>query len=114
MENPFYRKKKPRWNFREHLRRLLRNRRLLIILAIALPLTGYVLFGSRGIIQRLRLEHQKAEMEQRIREAEAEASRLKDESNALENDRATIERVAREKHGMVRPGETVYRTPPTR
>lgn len=114
MENLFYRKKKSRWDIREHLRRLLRNKRLVLILAFAVPLTGYVLFGNRGIVQRLRLEHQKTEMEQRLREAEAEAGRLKEESKALDNDRATIERVAREKHGMVRSGETVYRTPPTR
>jgi cell division protein FtsB len=114
MENLFYRKKKSRWDLREPVRRLLRNRRFLLFLAVAILLGGYVLFGSRGIIQRLRLEHQKAEMEERLRDAEAEADRLKKESKALESDRAAIERVAREKHGMVRPGETVYRTAPTR
>jgi cell division protein FtsB len=53
-------------------------------------------------------------MEQRIHDAEADADRLKKESKALDSDRAAIERVAREKHGMVRPGETVYRSSPTR
>ena len=114
MENVFYRKKKSPWDFREPLRRLLGNKRLLLLIAIATPLVGYLLFGSRGIIQRLRLEHQKVELEQRIRDAETDADRLKRESKALDNDRAAIERVAREKHGMVRPGETVYRSSPTR
>lgn len=114
MENLFYRKKKSPWDPRELFRRLLRNNRLLLLIAIATPLVGYLLFGSRGIIQRLHLEHQKVEMEQRIHDAEADADRLKKESKALDNDRAAIERVAREKHGMVRPGETVYRTSPTR
>jgi cell division protein FtsB len=114
MENLFYRKKKSPWDLREPMRRLLRNKRLLLVIAIATPLVGYLLFGNRGIIQRLRLEHQKVEMEQRLREAEADADRLKKESKALDSDRAAIERVAREKHGMVRPGETVYRTSPTR
>ena len=114
MENLFYRKKKSPWDVRELLRRLVRNTRLLLVLAIVLPLAGYVLFGSRGIIQRIRLERQKADMEQRIRDAEADAERLKKESKALDADRAAIERVAREKHGMLRPGETVYRTSPNR
>jgi cell division protein FtsB len=114
MENLFYRKKKSPWDLREPLRRLLRNKRLLLLIAIATPLVGYLLFGSRGILQRLRLEHQKVEMEQRIHDAETDAERLKKESKALDSDRAAIERVAREKHGMVRPGETVYRTSPTR
>jgi len=114
MENLFYRKKKSPWDLREPLRRLLRNKRLLLVLAVATPLAGYLLFGSRGIIQRVRLEHQKAEMEERVRDAEADADRLKRESKALDNDRAAIERVAREKHGMLRSGETVYRTSPNR
>ncbi len=114
MENLFYRKKKSPWDLREPLRRLLRNKRLLLVLAVATPLAGYLLFGSRGIIQRLRLEHQKVELEQRIRDAEADADRLKRESKALDSDRVAIERVAREKHGMLRSGETVYRTSPNR
>ncbi len=114
MDNLFYRKTRRPGNLREALRKLLRNKRLLVILAVALPVAGYVLFGSRGVVQRIRFERQKAEMEQRIRDADAESKRLKDESKALDDDRATIERVAREKHGMVRPGETVYKTSPSR
>ena len=114
MENQFYRKKKSPWDLREPLRRLFRNKRFLLVLAISLPLAGYVLFGSRGIVSRIRLEHQKAELEQRLRDAEEENRRLKEQSKALDGDRATIERVARENHGMVRPGETVYKAAPNR
>jgi cell division protein FtsB len=112
MENTFYRKKKSRWNIRELSRFLRRNERRLIPVGIVLFLLGYVLFADHGILQRVRLARQKSEMEQKIRDAEVETSRLKQELKALENDRATIERVAREQHGMVRSGETVYRTSP--
>ena len=95
-------------------RRLLRNKRLTLLVGIALLVSGYVLFDSHGIIQRIRLQHQKSDLEQKLREADAESQRLKEQSKALDEDRATIERVAREKHGMVRSGETVYRTPPPR
>lgn len=114
MENQFYRKKKSPWDIREPLRRLFRNRRLVLVLAISVPLAGYVLFGSRGVVSRIRLEHEKAELEQRLRDAEEEAAQLKRKSKALDGDRATIERVARENHGMVRPGETVYKAAPNR
>lgn len=114
MENQFYRKKKSPWDLREPLRQLLRNKRFLLVLAIGLPLAGVVLFGSRGVISRVRLEHQKAGLEQQLREAEAENRRLREQSKALDGDRATIERMAREKHGMVRPGETVYKAAPNR
>jgi cell division protein FtsB len=114
MENLFYRKKKSPWDLREPLRRLLRNKRVLLPLAVALFVTGYVVFADHGVLQRIRLARQKSEMEQKIHDAEAEAIRLKGELKALENDRATLERVAREQHGMVRSGETVYRISPAR
>jgi cell division protein FtsB len=112
MENHFYRKKKSPWDLRETFRRLRRNRRSLIPLSIALLVCGYLAFSDHGVIQRIRLTKQKAEMEQKIREAEVEAIRLKAELKELETDRTAQERVAREQHGMVRSGETVYRITP--
>jgi cell division protein FtsB len=44
-----------------------------------------------------------------IRSAEAENKRLQAESKALDGDKKVIEKVAREKYGMVREGETVYK-----
>ncbi len=49
------------------------------------------------------------ELEVKIREAEAETKRLRAESKALDGDLEAIEKVAREKHGMIRDGETVYK-----
>jgi cell division protein FtsB len=87
----------------------LHNRNVLAALIVGIPLAGYLLFGSRGIVQRVRLEHEKTELQQKIREAEAEGKRLQEESKALEGDVKTIEKVARERYDMVRPGEKVYR-----
>ena len=108
MEDLYLRKqRKKRWfsgrvNFRS-------NKKLLLGLLILLPIFLYVLFDNKGIVQRIRLELQKREMEQKVQEAEAEGQRLRDEVKAIENDHDAIEKVAREKHGMVRDGETVYR-----
>jgi len=113
MDDLFYRKKKRRFD-PQHILRLFRNKRLLTALAIGLPLVGFVLFGNRGIVQRIRLERQHAELQQKIREAEAETRRLQTEQKALEGDPKAIEKAAREKHGMVRDGETVYKTTPAR
>jgi cell division protein FtsB len=113
MDDLFYRKKKRRFDPQQILR-LFRNKRLVAALAIGLPLIGFVLFGNRGIVQRVRLERQEAELQQKIREAEAETRRLQTELKALEGDPKAIEKAAREKHGMVRDGETVYKTTPAR
>jgi cell division protein FtsB len=72
----------------------------------------YIVFNSSGVYQRVKLEHQKSEMQEKIRVAEAEQQRLKDQSKALDGDHKAIEKVAREKYGMVREGEKVYKATP--
>ena len=114
MDESFYRKRKKRFDPQELLRRIVRNKRLAALIAVGAVIAGIALFGSRGFVHRFRLENQKAELEQKIREAEAEQKRLQQESRSLDTNKQTIEKVAREKYGMTRPGETVYRTPPKR
>ncbi len=114
MDESFYRKRKRRFNPRETLRRILRNKRLVAALVLGSVIAGIALFGNRGFVQRIRLEQQKSELEQKIREAEAEQKRLQRESLSLDTSSRAIEKVAREKYGMKRPGESVYRTPPER
>lgn len=87
------------------------KRRTLIILAGAVVL-GFVIFGNRGILQRFRMQGEKSQLEESIREAEAQSKALQKESKALEGDPKTIEKVAREKHKMERDGDRVYRVTP--
>jgi cell division protein FtsB len=109
MDDQYYRKAKVGAGFAGLVSRLLRNRFLGIALLLGIPVLGYILFGSHGVVQRVRLEQQRSELQAKIKDAEVEARKLKQESTALEGDRKTIEKVAREKHLMVRPGEKVYR-----
>ncbi len=109
MDSPYYRKKKKLVDLRAILRRFLRNRRAVVTAIIGIPMALYLLFGSHGVIQRMRLQSEKAELEAKIRDAEAETKRLQEESKALDSDMKAIEKVAREKYGMVREGETLYR-----
>lgn len=89
-----------------------RGRRFGLILLVGIPIIGYVLLNPHGMIQRVRLELAKREMAEKLREAELEQQRLQDLSKRLENDKRTIEKVAREKYGMLREGETVYKVKP--
>jgi cell division protein FtsB len=86
-----------------------KGRRFGLMLLVGIPIIAYVLLNPHGIIQRVRLELAKREMEEKLREAEVEQQQLQDLSKRLENDKHTIEKIAREKYGMLRAGETVYR-----
>jgi cell division protein FtsB len=85
------------------------NRRVVVTLVVLLPILAFVTFSNRGIIQRVRLTNEIRELEEKIRQTEIESKRLQAEVKALQTDRRAIEKVAREKYGMVRQGETVYK-----
>ena len=72
----------------------------------------YIFFNNSGILQRIRLEMQKKEVLEKIQSADEEQKKLKDQSKALEGDPKAIEKVAREKYGMVREKEKVYKVVP--
>lgn len=109
MDNLFYRKEKKKWGVRGLLKKFLKSRRAVLATLVGIPVILFLLFGSHGIVQRIRLQHQKAELEMKVQQAEAETKRLRAESKALDGDKKAIEKVAREKYGMHRDGETVYK-----
>ena len=106
MEDRYYRTK----TGKSPLSRRLKSRKLLIAIVVTVPVVLYLFFGSHGFLQRFRLEQQIADLEANIEAAKVENEALKAEAAALDTDLKTIERVAREKYGMSRDGETVYRT----
>jgi len=109
MDSLYYRKERGKLSLHALARKLLKNKRALFGLIVGTPLVLILLFGSRGIVQRVKLQNQKTELEAKIQQAEEETKRLQAESRALDGDKKTIEKVAREKYGMVREGETVYK-----
>ena len=109
MEENFYRKPRKRQWFKQIAARAAKNKRLTILLAIGFVLGLYVLFHNKGVIARIRLEAQQKTMEQKIKVAQEENAHLQNQIKALEGDKKTIEKIAREKYGMAREGETVYR-----
>lgn len=109
MEDLFYRKEKKRPKTLDAVVKVFKNKRMTVRLLLGILVGGYVLFGSHGILQRLRLQYEKQELEHMIKEAEAETKRLQAESKALDGNPKAIEKVAREKYGMIREGETVYK-----
>lgn len=109
MDNLFFRKEKKKFDARSLVRKFVRNKRAMLGLLIGVPLLLFVLFGSRGVVQRVRLQNEKTELEAKVEQAEQETKRLQAESKALDGDKKAIEKVAREKYGMVREGEKVYK-----
>ncbi len=109
MEDQFYRKiPSSRRLVKGVFKKAIKNKKRTTILLLSLVLAMYLLLDNKGVIARVRLESQKRDLEQKIAQAENETKTLQAQIKALEGDRKTIEKIAREKYGMAREGETVY------
>lgn len=80
-------------------------------IVLLLVLAGFALFGDKGVLRMLKTYHQRTELQLKIDRLTAENRQLKQLIEALQNDHATIERIARQELGMVRQDEIVYQFP---
>ncbi len=109
MTGDFYRKiKKPRW-WKDRANGIARRPQLLIVILAGVLLGTYILFNNKGLVTRVRLEVERKDVAEKVQRAEKETKQLQAQLKALEGDKKTIEKIARERHGMAREGETVYR-----
>ena len=109
MDEQYFRKAQPKNKLGRLLRKILRNRRILIVLLIAIPALLFFSFNNRGLLKRLSLESDKQALMEKNRQAQEEQRELQVQAHALDKDPKAIEKVAREKYGMIREGETVYK-----
>jgi cell division protein FtsB len=69
------------------------------------------LFGKKGVMELRRSRRSLAASETRVRALEAEKIRLEAEIDRLDKDPRAVEKRAREKLGLVEPGEKVVVIP---
>ena len=65
--------------------------------------------GEYSLIEVQRIRNELNQERARLELANIEVERLRARVDSLQNDSATIERIARERWGMIRPGERLYR-----
>jgi len=78
------------------------------VLAIAMGYLPYRVYGPDGVARVQRLEQDLTELDEANRALERENQQLRLQIHSLKRDRHTIERVARDELGMVRPGDIVF------
>ena len=83
-----------------------------VLLGGGLLLSAYLVFslvfGDLGLVRYFTLDKEYRNVKEDIRRLEKENGRLRQQVEALKTDPETIEKLAREKLGMVREGEKVY------
>lgn len=104
----------PRQRKQHKVVRLLKNRTYTILLVSALLVAGYFLFSTKGFVSRMQIGGALEEKRERVIALKRELQNLERECDRLRDDNKAIEHVARETHGMLKPGEVVYRIIPAK
>jgi len=82
----------------------------LLLPGILLAAVYYAVFGGEYSVFALRRARADARKEEAsLRELHRQIDSMKARADSLKTDSATLERIARERYGMIRDGETLYR-----
>ena len=86
------------------------KRKLIILASVALgaALLWSLVMGEMGLVKYFRMKHQETALRAEIGHLRQDNRRLLQEVRALKYDAAYLERLARDKIGLSRPGEIVY------
>ena len=72
------------------------------------------IFGDHGLLQLYKLKRERSKIQNHISELRKDREGLVKEKTRLENDLKYIEKLAREKYRMSKPGEKVFKVMPKR
>jgi cell division protein FtsB len=86
------------------------TRKLLIgvFILVALYFVSSLILGEMGVVKYYRMKKQYSSLNEEISQLKTDNAKLVKSVNALKTDPAYLERLARDKLGLARPGEIVY------
>jgi len=88
---------------------ILRRRGLqLLLIFVTLVLVIDALIGDKGLTESMNARRQYRELQASLDQLRQENAALRDETRRLNEDPATIESLARQELGLIRPGEIVF------
>ncbi|HQY20437.1 MAG TPA: septum formation initiator family protein [Ignavibacteria bacterium] len=85
------------------------NVNLVLIIVFFIGLISMTIFGNKGVLQKMKLEEETREIENLIKLELVKTENLQKEIDALSSSDKRLEEVAREKFGMTKDGEKIYK-----
>ena len=79
-----------------------------VLALVTVVLVADALVGDNGLLETLHARRQYAEVATSLNQLRQENARLRDQIRRLRDDPATIESIARQELGLMRPGEVVF------
>lgn len=95
--------------FKNIFKYLYHRKKILLYLLVLLVIVAYAVFGKKGILQRVELEMENEQLRTKLKEEREKTIKLQKQIEELKSSYKEIERVAREKYGMLKEGEEIYK-----
>ena len=83
-----------------------------LVFLICMSLIIIFIFGDNGLIKLYKIKSQRKKIQNHITQLREERKKRNEEKNKIENDLEYIEKIAREKYKMVKPGEKIFKVVP--
>ena len=80
-----------------------------LVFLICFSLTIVFIFGDHGLLKLYKIKSERQMVQKKITLLREEREKLKAEKIKIENDLSYIEKIAREKYKMVKPGEKIFK-----
>jgi len=85
------------------------NKFFTLLALIIISFIVYAIFAEKGLLTRFKFINEKTRLEKQLLEEKKKQDTLRKEVDSLNNSDEKIERVAREKYGMTKEGEIIYK-----
>lgn len=95
--------------FKNIVRYIYHRKKFFLYLVILLAVLSYAVFGKKGVLQRVELEMENRNLKEKLKTEQEKTTILQKEIEELKTSDSKIEKVAREKYGMVKDGEEIYK-----
>ena len=79
-----------------------------LVFLICFSLVIVFIFGDHGLLKLYKIKNERQLIQKKIASLREEREKLKTEKIKIENDLSYIEKIAREKYKMVKPGEKIF------
>lgn len=84
------------------------NTKIIFVVIFFAGLISLAVFGNKGILQRFKLENERKELELQLKAEIQRTQDLQKQIEELKTSDEMLEKIAREKYGMTKEGETIY------
>ncbi len=85
------------------------NKILVLFILFLVFLLSMFVFSNNGLLKRMKLENEKKELEKTISIEQKKSDSLEKKIKEIQTSDRELERIAREKYGMTKEGEKIYR-----